>query len=296
MATVAAIAVAASPPLFETLRWTESGAELEALSTQPATCLDFDDAAQPLVQAGHALFNTPMLLGGQAAKAGVSCASCHVNGRDNPHFSLAGVSDKAGSADVTNSFFSAARGNAKFDPATIPDLAVPGKVPREDGNKVLDSFIRDLIVEEFSGAEPSETELEALAAYVRAIRACPDSDKTLIQRSLTDQTTIIRSALTAATAMEDRGDRQKEVGRLIAAARHQLGLISERYAGPALKSERALLLKASRELQAVIQSDNQGKAITQWQSQFNNELARSLQRKESASLYNPQLLARGLKP
>lgn len=286
----AALAGAAVPPLFETLRWTAPGAQLEALSTQPPACLSYTRQDGPMVQAGQALFNTPTLLGGQAAKAGLNCASCHVNGRDNPHFMLTGVSDRPGTADVTNSFFSAARGNGRFDPVRIPDLAAPGKVSREPKAKALEPFIRTLIVEEFAGQEPSPAVLEALAAYVRAIQSCPGDDKMPVQRMLADQLLLVQSALKGAIEMAKRGD-AAATRVLIAAARHQLGLVSERYAGGKFKRENALLLAGSRELQALAdqaESPQQlAEAANQWLIRFNANSARQLARKEAQSLYNP---------
>lgn len=242
-----------------------------------------------MVRAGQALFNTPTLLGGQAAKAGLSCASCHVNGRDNPHFLLAGVSGKPGTADVTNSFFSAARGNGQFDPVLIPDLAAAGKVSRDPKAKVLEPFIRTLIVEEFSGQEPSPAMLEALATYARAIQSCPGDDSMPVPRILSDQLLLIQSALKGAIAMAKRGD-VPAARTLIASARHQLGLVSERYAAGKFKRENALLLAESRKLQALAdQADSPqqfAQAAHQWLAGFNTGSAKLLARKEAQSLYN----------
>lgn len=287
------MAPAANAPTFELLKWTEPGAELEALSSQPSACLSPDPQSTALVRAGEALFNTPTLLGGQAAKAGLSCASCHVNGRDNPHFALAGVSDKPGTADVTNSFFSAARGNGRFDPVLIPDLAAPGKVSRDPSIKALEPFIRNLIVEEFGGHEPSAATLEALAAYVRAIRGCPGGKKTRVSRKLADQLALIQAGVMGTVEMQGRGDRQASQ-LLIAAARHQLGLLSERYAGPGLKRERAELLGASRRLQDLASTPATptefAKKAADWLIGFDKNVAERLVRKEAQSLYNPDRL------
>jgi hypothetical protein len=262
------MAVAVAPPLFDQLKWTAPGAEYEVLSSQPAVCLNFNDDDAALVPAGQALFNAPTLLGGQAAKAGLSCASCHVNGRDNMNFLMAGVSEKAGTADVTNSFFSVARSNGRFDPVPIPDLAVPGKVSRDPTAKQLTPFIRSLIVDEFSGHEPTPAVLDALAAYVRAVGDC---QQPLQPRIMQDQLMI-----------------------MIAAARHQLGLISERYAGPGLKRERALLLTASRGLQTVGDSaDNPAmfaQGLSNWLTLYDDELLTRLTKSSAKSLYNPKRL------
>lgn len=288
---------ATAPPLFEALRWTEPGAEHAVLSGQPAVCLAYRSGDKPIVQAGHALFNTPTLLGGQAAKAGLACASCHVNGRDNPHFVIAGVSDKPGTADVTNSFFSGAHGNGRFDPVLIPDLAVPGKISHAPADKALEPFIRGLIVDEFSGREPTPAMLGALAAYVRAIQSCAGTGKALTPRKLEDQLSIIRAAVDGSAAMAERGDPQA-VRMLIAAARHQLGLISERYAGPRLKRERALLLEASRALQLLDGKQQNPRQFASdiygWTAHFETKVAAPLMATEDKSLYNPKLLATAL--
>lgn len=295
---VAGATPAAEVPAFQELKWTEPGAEYAALFSKPPTCLEYNYDTESLVPAGEALFNTPALLGGQAAKAGLSCASCHANGRNNPYFLLTGVSGKAGSADVTNSFFSAARGNGKFDPAVIPDLAIPGKVPREPTNRALETFIRSLIVEEFGGSEPSPATLKSLAAYVRAIRTCRDDEISNGVRRFYDQWGILHGAMASAMMFAAEND-IGETRRLIAAARHQLALLSERYAGPQLKRERAMLLNASRDLQKIgnlTDAKAINAAIYSWQYRFATVTVARLAATEENSLYNPDLLAKIFPP
>lgn len=284
---------AAAPPPFVQLRWTAPGSEYALLSEQPEACLASGD--RPLVRSGRALFGAPTLLGGQAAKAGLSCASCHINGRDNPHFLLAGVSAAPGTADVTNSFFSAARGNGRFDPVAIPDLAMPGKVARDPDSRALERFVRDLIVEEFGGEEPSPAMLAALAAYVRAVRPCPTERK--VARRLGDQLAAIDDGMAAAALTADRGDR-RGVALSIAAVRHQLGLIAERYAGPGLARDRTALLAASRDLRTVgdiPEVARIGPALGSWKGEFDKGLAKRLRRAEGRSLYDVNRLAKSLR-
>lgn len=236
------------------------------------------------------MFNSPGLLGGQAAKAGLSCASCHTNGRGNPHFLMVGVSDAPGTADVTNSFFSAARGNGRFDPVVIPDLALAGKVSRDPAAGALGPFIRTLIVEEFAGAEPTPVMLAALAAYVRAVQTCSGDPGQPVPRGAKDQLLILQAALAGAADMAARGE-DRAARSLIGAARHQLGLLSERYAGTALTRERAQLLSASRALQQIGErpqlSDSFVAAIRRWHADFRAGLAQRLLQKEPQSLYYP---------
>jgi len=221
------------------MAWLAPEGQFEALSSEPV--VEYSATAENHV--GEILFHTPTLLGGQAAKAGISCASCHVNGRNNPHFQFSGVSGAPGTADVTHSFFSSHRGDGEFNPVPIPDLTKPGKVSHAIKGE-LEIFIRGLIVEEFDGAEPDTKALYALAAYVRAIR----SDSGSKTQSITVETHLgrIQLALTAAGKHENR--KPELIRLLLSGARHQLGLIHERFAGRGLSKERAAILRLSEDI------------------------------------------------
>ena len=163
--------------------WLAPEAAFQSLTRQPAECLvaPAGEAEKQKVAIGRAAFRTPLLLGGQAARAGLSCASCHRNGRGNPHFLFPGVSGPAGTADVTSSLMSKRRGDGTVNPRPIPDLAGPPSariVSHDPAGRALERFIRGLIVEEFDGPEPAPAVLDGVAAYVRAIRAegCGKSD------------------------------------------------------------------------------------------------------------------------
>jgi len=294
---VSGAALAASaPPLARSLIWTAPGAEFETLGSQPRSCLK--DGNDALLQSGRALFNAPLLLGGQAAKAELSCNSCHVAGRDNPHFFLPHLSSAPGTADVTSSFFSPARGNGAFDPVKIPDLARPGKISHDPASPALEAFIRDLVVEEFSGNEPDKATLAALARYVRAIRVCEREDETqIIPRTLDDQLSLIASAVDGAVSMANAGE-EGTARLLLTSARHQLGLIDERYAGRRLKGERKMLRNASRGLQEMDElpdfTTSLPPAIVKWKSEFASKLLPALRRKEARSYYNQAKLEKAL--
>jgi hypothetical protein len=289
------------PQFAQAIRWTEAGSEYQSLGFQPMACRNGAAIDVRAFQAGNALFNTPTLLGGQAAKAGLSCASCHVNGRGNPHFLLPQVSGAPGTADVTNSFFSAARGNGRFDPVLIPDLAAPGKISRDPAAKALEGFIRNLIVEEFSGAEPSPEMLSALAGTIRLLEPCavakPSYKQPLVQRTLTLQIGLIDDALDGAVYMAGRGD-GAAARLLIAAARHQLGIIDERYPARRFPQEHARLLEASSALQALAgDADDSTKfasALEIWRKNFTNTQLPTLIRKQPRSLYDLKQLAKAL--
>lgn len=265
------------------LIWTAPGHEVAALTRQPSMCSKAKaDVTEVLI--GEALFNAPLLLGGQAARADISCASCHSNGRRNPHFALDGVSAGPGTADVSSSFFSPARANGRFDPKPIPDLAYPGRISRAPGTGDLERFLRGLIVEEFSGREPSPSALSALAAYVRAIGDCGDVQEQ--PRRLADQVLLVRQSVMAAARLAASGEAET-AAIAVAGARHQLGLIDERYAGAGLTRARSRLLAASRALQPAAQSHAPEPSELQlWLEGFDRALVPLLRRSEARSLYN----------
>src|ERR1700761_6502938 len=151
-----------------------------ALGSVPTECLKIpaDPALAARIEVGRAAFRTPVRLGGQAARAGVNCETCHRDGRTNPDFQFPGVSGAPGTADVTNSLFSTHRGNGIDDPKPIPDLSGSKgrlKIDQDPGQKKLEPFIHGLITEEFDGPEPTPATVAGLAAYVRALSpaACP---------------------------------------------------------------------------------------------------------------------------
>jgi hypothetical protein len=239
-----------------------------------------------------AVYIAPKLLGGLAARAGVSCASCHSNGRRNAHFFLAGVSDGPGTADVSASFFNLARANGRFDPKAIPDLASPGRIARDRASGELERFMRGLIVEEFGGREPSPAALAALATYVRSIRPCPD--EAAEPRTIAGQLALVRVTATAAQRMAEQGDGETAI-LLTSAARHQLGLIDERLAQSSLTKERQMLLTASRELQRVAEAPTPDPhALAAWLNRFERKDAPRIDRIKARTLYNPARLRQWL--
>lgn len=157
------------------LKWLDDAADpIAHLTTQPATCLSAPE--DPAVKRGALLFASPVLLGGQAAKAGLSCAACHRNGRVNADFVFTGISGPPGTADVTHGLFSKIRADQVFNPVSIPDLATESgrmQVDRQLAG-VLEAFLTAQIVEEFSGSAPEPQVVSDLAAYIRALdeRAC----------------------------------------------------------------------------------------------------------------------------
>ena len=137
-----AAAVAAPDLPIKESRWLAPDGLFEGLTRQPTECFKPPKTASERRSAaiGRAAFRAPLLLGGQAARVGLSCSSCHRNGRGNSEFTFPAISGHPGTADVTSSLMSKRRGDGAFNPKAIPDLAgVPSKlkISRDPARKEL---------------------------------------------------------------------------------------------------------------------------------------------------------------
>ena len=294
VAASATLAADSGPPIRAMLWISPQADTVAVLATEPTECLrpPADPERAHAVEVGRAAFRTPTLLGGQAARARLTCESCHRAGRGNPDFQFPGASGAPGTADVTLSLFSSHRGNAIHDPRPIPDLTVPG-AERKVPTAILSRFIRGLIVEEFDGPEPSVAVLDGLTTYVLALdpTVCPKASRSAV--TLASTLHNARRALLAAGTALSRGDRATTL-LMVASARAQLGLVDERYT--ALAPERLRLRasdKALAELQAAVRAGHPDAATRLANSLTDtNQLAARLAGREPRSLFNPAQLSR----
>src|SRR6201991_4027858 len=125
-----------------------------------------------LVNLGNLAFSSPAILGGVARQAGVSCGTCHVNGAGNARFFMPKMSTRPGNFDTTGPLFNPKADNLVLDPVRIPSLrgarylspyGQDGRMPS------LHDFVRNVIVNEFAGPEPSPVILDAIVAYIQDI-------------------------------------------------------------------------------------------------------------------------------
>lgn len=281
-------------------RWLAPGADAAAaLSTSFAECLRpvRDPEQAYLVEVGRVAFRTPMLLGGQAARAGIACESCHQGARRNPDFFFPGVSGAPGTADVTTAVFSSHRDDGIDNPKRIPDLSGPKsalKVSQEPGGRALESFIHGLVTQEFDGAEPPPAVLDGLAAYVRDLDpgACPTPARAPIRAA--DYVELAREAVVAAKDALARHDPQTAL-LMLDGARWRLGLIFERFDDPGSADVRAALQTASLDLDAAQDAVRAGAPDAA--GRLDLWLARSrpwgalVAREAPRSLFNPERLA-----
>lgn len=283
------------------LRWIAPGADrVKALTEKPVTCIkdypvavttmDGKDVISP-VEIGRIAFESPALLGGAAGRMGLSCASCHLNGRGNVVFQLEGVSGEPGTADITGNFLSKVRGDAVFNPVPIPDLAA--RDGRQIADRTADEFrskLHGLIVEEFDGQEPPEAVFEAVRAYLDAldIGRCADPSAYARVRSSDDVNTA-GVALGAAGNFAEAGDKGSAL-LMARASREALERAHERFIARDQAGVRAALIDASRVVETWAATVRSGQASDITPVKRKLSLASDRMLEAGASLYNPDVL------
>ena len=151
---------------------------------QPTELFNFETAGGKrsyLFNLGDMLFSSPAIFGGPARKAGMSCNTCHQQGAGNAKLYVPGLSTRPGNFDTTGALFNPKTDNGVLDAVTPPSLR-GAKVLAPYGHDgrygSLRLFIRNVIVNEFAGAEPSPQVLDALVTYVREISFLPNGKLT----------------------------------------------------------------------------------------------------------------------
>jgi hypothetical protein len=301
IAPAALLLCSASVPIdfpLRDARWLQSPDVAADLTRQPAECRSryTDPKLQRSADIGRIAFSAPLLLGGQAARVGLSCSTCHRNGRTNPHFHFPGLSGDPGTADVTASLMSSHRGDDIFNPKPIPDLAgdpAKLKISRDPRKDDLKRFIHGLITQEFDGPEPPAAVLAGIVAYVQSLSpgACPGTSSSPVElNSMLDNVDL------AVRLAEDNyvaGD-QATARVLIAAARSMLGSIDERFKLPGLEANRATLLEADTGLKAIELANNASAAsFRDWRRAWRDQ-ERLLREAEPRSLFSEAVLRRQL--
>jgi len=130
-----------------------------------------------LVNLGNLAFSSPGILGGVARQAGVSCGTCHVNGAGNAKFFMPKMSTRPGNFDTTGPLFNPKANNFVLDPVRIPSLRGARYLAPygNDGRMAsLHDFVRNVIVNEFAGPEPSPVMVDAIVAYIHDIDFLPN--------------------------------------------------------------------------------------------------------------------------
>jgi hypothetical protein len=130
-----------------------------------------------MVNLGDLAFNSNLILGGPARRAGMSCGTCHVNGAGNGKLYIPGMSTRPGNFDTTGPLFNPRAHNRARDSVRIPSLrGARFLAPYGNDGRIasLRDFVRNVIVNEFDGPEPSPTILDAIVAYIEDIDFLPN--------------------------------------------------------------------------------------------------------------------------
>jgi cytochrome c peroxidase len=135
------------------------------------------DRTSYVVGLGDLAFNSPSILGDVARRAGISCGTCHVSGANNAKLFMPGLSTRPGTFDTTGALFNPKADNHVFDPVRIPSLRGArylGPYGHDGRTASLRDFVRNVIVGEFAGPEPSPALLDAIVSYVQEIDFLPN--------------------------------------------------------------------------------------------------------------------------
>jgi len=230
-------------------------------------------------QKGRLAFRSPFLLGGQAARRGLTCQACHGQGQVNTHFFVVGLSDAPGTADVTSFHFSDVLGDEIFNPVPIPSLSddVEG-VDYAPETKALEAFVRRLITKEFTGPEPTPEVEAALLAYLRALDGVHCATPTIKGLDNLDfKLGIISSSF---EALSSQSLSTESYNFMLAALRIELGRLHTRYPNePKLRKQ---LVAMSADLNTVkVENPNLSRIAADWRV-----LEPSLREAYKGSLFN----------
>jgi hypothetical protein len=126
---------------------------------------------------GDVAFSSPLILGGVARQAGISCNTCHVNGATNPRLFIPGLALRPGTFDTTGHLFNPKTDNGVLDPLTTPSLRgahLLAPYGHDGRTPSLREFVHNVIVNEFDGPEPAREILDALLVYIEDIDFVPN--------------------------------------------------------------------------------------------------------------------------
>lgn len=130
-----------------------------------------------LFNLGDMLFSSASIFGGAARKAGISCNTCHQQGAGNAKLYVPGLSSRPGTFDTSGALFNPKTDNGVLDAVTPPSLRGAKYLAPygHDGRFAsLRDFVRNVIVNEFAGPDPSAQVLDALVAYIEEISFLPN--------------------------------------------------------------------------------------------------------------------------
>jgi cytochrome c peroxidase len=150
------------------------GSNLNDQAPLPRLVLNFEERGIDekdlfLVAYGDMLFDSPAIFGSPARELAISCSTCHNRSDINRDLFIPGISVRPGGADVDGHFFNPRFNDRRADALDTPSLrGIRFTAPygRDGRFGSLREFTRNVIVNEFAGAEPTPLMLDALVSYV----------------------------------------------------------------------------------------------------------------------------------
>lgn len=137
-----------------------------------------DETDLPLIAYGDMLFDSPEIFSGPARELGIACSTCHNRSDINQRFFIPGASHQPGAVDVDGAFFNPMFNDRRADPIDIPSLRglrFTGPYGRDGRFASIRDFTRNVIVNEFAGAEPTPFMLDAIVAYMTEFDFLPNA-------------------------------------------------------------------------------------------------------------------------
>lgn len=204
-----------------------------------------------LLSLGRIAFHYPGTLGGLAAREGMSCNTCHVNGGTSPHFFIKGLSSKPGTFDATNSVFSKETEDLIDNPLVIPTLYNVGKTaPYAQGGRfaTLEAMLDHVVLDEFEGLDLPADVHGALVTYMQRLEDPPTPARVDWPTLEKDLAEVEEHISTLKQAIDGQAS-SDAVLFLFAATRHKIGRIAEFF--PAQAEPRAELKDWSSKLHAL---------------------------------------------
>ena len=235
--------------------WFKSNAAIAEGFSQPYTECVKDPSTFEL-RLGRLAFNSPRLLGGQAARMKLSCASCHPSGRANEHFFIEQISSTPGTADISHSFLSSAGGDGISNPKVIPDLVNrSGAHIRDRQTDDFALFIHRLIEVEFDGRKPPQAIFNALLTYLQSTdqNYCSSAESV---SGLHQRVTLLREAVGLVKDMINLQVNDEELRFAISSTRSQLEYLYEIYGLAPNKQLDQTLIKLSRDLDEILKLES----------------------------------------
>lgn len=162
------------------LKWLPAGSTVQTtLSERPARWIRSEMKGGHMgymARLGELVFRSPLTLGRDAARRGLSCDACHPNGAANVRFFVPGASDRPGNVDVSHRNFHFREDDGRDDPLNIPSLRgvrLTGPYGHDGRIANLRDFSRNVVLREFGGTELESWLLDALVAYQEELALPP---------------------------------------------------------------------------------------------------------------------------